>query len=89
MAGIHHSAIVQDGAVLGADVEIGPFCLVGPHVRLHEGVKLDSHVVVTGETEIGARTHVHAHAVLGGGPQFRGDPGLSAKLVMGADNIIR
>jgi UDP-N-acetylglucosamine acyltransferase len=89
MAAIHHSAIVEDGAVLGVEVEIGPFCLVGAHVRLGDGVKLDSHVVIGGETEIGARTRVYAHAVLGGGPQFRGDPGSSAKLVVGADNVIR
>jgi UDP-N-acetylglucosamine acyltransferase len=89
MAAIHHSAIVEDGAVLGVEVEIGPFCLVGAHVRLGDGVKLDSHVVIAGETEIGARTRVYAHAVLGGGPQFRGDPGSRAKLVVGADNVIR
>jgi len=89
MSGIHHSTIVHDAAILGADVEIGPFCLIGPRVRLHDGVRLDSHVVITGETEIGARTRVHAQAVLGGGPQFRGDPGAAAKLVIGADNVIR
>ena len=46
------------GAVLGADVEIGPFCLVGSHARLGDGVRLLSHVIVTGNTEIGARIHV-------------------------------
>ena len=28
---IHPSALVEDGARLGAGVEIGPFCHVGPH----------------------------------------------------------
>jgi UDP-N-acetylglucosamine acyltransferase len=89
MPTIHASAIVEDGAVLGADVEIGPYSLVGSRVRLGDGVKLASHVVLTGHTELGARCIVHSHAVLGGGPQFRGDPGLEAKLVIGSDTVIR
>ena len=31
---IHPSAIVEDGARLGAGVEIGPFCHVGQQTRL-------------------------------------------------------
>ena len=65
MTKVHSSAIVEDGAVLGADVEIGPFCLVGSHARLGDGVRLLSHVIVTGNTEIGARTVVHPHAEIG------------------------
>ena len=53
---VHPSAWVEPGATLGADVEIGPFCHVGPEVALGEGVKLLSHVAVVGATEIGART---------------------------------
>jgi UDP-N-acetylglucosamine acyltransferase len=89
MPAIHASAIVEDGAVLGADVEIGPYSLVGSRVRLGDGVKLASHVVLVGHTELGARCIVHSHAVLGGGPQFRGDPALEAKLVIGSDTVIR
>jgi UDP-N-acetylglucosamine acyltransferase len=42
-----------------------------------------------GDTEIGPRSIVHSHAVLGGGPQFRGDSGKDARLVIGTDNVIR
>jgi UDP-N-acetylglucosamine acyltransferase len=89
MARIHPSAVVEDGATLGADVEIGPFSLVGRKARLNDGVRLLSHVVVSGETEIGTGTVVHAHAVLGGGPQYRGDSGMGARLSIGAGNVIR
>jgi UDP-N-acetylglucosamine acyltransferase len=89
MAKIHSTAIVEDGAQLGADVEIGPFSLVGNRVRLGDGVRLVAHVIVYGNTEIGARTAVHPHAVLGGGPQVRGDLGANARLVIGSDNVIR
>jgi UDP-N-acetylglucosamine acyltransferase len=89
MAKIHATAIVEDGAVLGADVEIGPFSLVGSSARLGDGVRLLSHVVICGRTEIGSGCVVHPHAVLGGGPQFRGDAGNQAQLTIGAENIIR
>jgi UDP-N-acetylglucosamine acyltransferase len=64
MAKIHSTAVVEDGAVLGADVEIGPFCFVGRSTRLGDGVRLVSHVAIRGDTEIGQRTEIHAQAVL-------------------------
>jgi len=88
-SGIHSTAIVEDGASLTGDVEIGPFSVIGPHVALGDGVRILSHVVIAGHTKIGARTIVHPHAVLGGGPQFRGDPGTDARLDIGEDNVIR
>jgi UDP-N-acetylglucosamine acyltransferase len=89
MANIHATAVIEDGAELGAGVEIGPFCHVGSGARLGDGVVLQSHAVVKGNTEIGPRTIVHTHAVLGGSAQYRGDSGAGAKLVIGADTVIR
>jgi len=86
---IHPTAIVEDGAVLGAGVEIGPFCVVGYKVRLGEGVRLVSHAVIGGETEIGARSVVHPGAVLGGESQIRGNDPAGTRLVIGEDCIIR
>jgi UDP-N-acetylglucosamine acyltransferase len=86
---IHPTAIVEDGATLGSDVEIGPFSLIGARAKLGAGVRLHSHVVIAGDTVLGAGTVVHAHAVLGGGPQYRGDKGENARLVIGAGNVIR
>ena len=31
---VHPTALVEDGAVLGDGVEIGPFCHVGPRERM-------------------------------------------------------
>ena len=73
---IHSSAVVEDGAVLGADVTIGPFCHVGANVRLGDGVQLLSHAVVVGHTSIGAKTRVFPFASLGHEPQdlkYRGE----------------
>jgi UDP-N-acetylglucosamine acyltransferase len=45
--------------------------------------------VISGATEIGEGTAVYSHAVIGGGPQFRGDPGADARIVIGTGNVIR
>ncbi|GAA0533311.1 UDP-N-acetylglucosamine acyltransferase [Rhizomicrobium palustre] len=86
---VHPTAIVEDGAVLGAGVEIGPFSIVGKDVRLGDGVRLLSHVVIGGITTIGARTVVHPHAVLGGESQIRGHNPAGTELSIGEDCIIR
>ena len=86
---IHPKAIVEDGAVLGADVEIGPNCIVGREVRLGDGVRLMANVMVMGKTEIGARTVVHPYAVLGGEAQIHGNDATGTRLVIGEDNVIR
>jgi UDP-N-acetylglucosamine acyltransferase len=57
--------MISEGAVLGADVEIGPFCMVGPKVKLGDRVKLLSHVVIDGETEIGDDSIIYQFAVVG------------------------
>lgn len=87
--GIHPTAIIEQGAKLGAGVKIGPFCVVGPEVALGEGVELVSHVVVAGTTAIGPRTRIFPFASIGPQPRdlkFHGEP---CTLSVGADCIIR
>ncbi len=47
---IHPSAVVEEGARLGADVAVGPFCHIGSQAALGDGVWLISHVSVAGDT---------------------------------------
>lgn len=89
MTTIHPTAIVHEGAQLGAGVEIGPFCIVGPEVTLGDGVRLISHAIVDGLTEVGAECVVHPHSRLGGPPQHLGHKGERTKLIVGARNLIR
>ncbi len=75
-AQIHASAIVEDGAFIGEKVQVGPYAIIGPEVRLEEGVRIDSHAVVTGRTTIGRGTQVFPFASLGAAPQdikFKGE----------------
>jgi UDP-N-acetylglucosamine acyltransferase len=89
MSKIHPTAVVYDGARLGADVEIGPYSIVGEHVTLGDGVRLQSHVVIDGLTELGEGCVVHPFANLGGPPQHSAHKGELTRLVIGARNVIR
>ena len=86
---IHHLSVVEDGAQLAAGVRIGPFCHIGPHVVLKEGVELASHVAIDGATTIGAGTRISPHVMLGGGPQDLRHDGRSTTLEIGRNCIIR
>lgn len=88
-AEIHPTAIVEDGASVGAGVRIGPFCVVGPEVTLGEGVELVSHVAVAGVTTIGAGTKVWPFASIGHQPQDLKYRGERTELIIGARNMIR
>ena len=89
-AKIHPTAYVEDGAELAADVSIGPFCHVGPHVRIGAGSVLMSHSVVTGHTTIGENCTLHPHAVLGGLPQVLGfEATPDSSLVVGNNCVFR
>jgi len=86
---IHPTALVEEGARLGAGVRIGPFCTVGPHVDLGDGCELVSHVVMAGHTRVGARTRIFPFASIGNAPQdlrYKGEP---TTLTIGQDCIIR
>lgn len=86
---IHPTAIVEDGAELGANVSIGPYCVVGPNVTLHDGVSLKSHVVMDGHTSVGENTTIYPFASIGSAPQdlkYHGEP---SELIIGKNNTIR
>jgi UDP-N-acetylglucosamine acyltransferase len=89
MSKIHPTAIVADGARIGADVTIGPYSIVSAEAVLGDGVVLHAHVVVSGRAEIGAGTQVHPFAVIGGEPQdisYKGEP---TSVVVGRNCLIR
>ena len=86
---IHPSAVVETGAKIANDVIIGPFSFIGAEVVLHSGVNIKSHVVVTGNTEIGHETVVYPFAVIGEIPQDLKFNGEQTSLKIGKNNQIR
>jgi len=65
MATIHPTAIVEDGAQLGADVEIGPYAHIGPHVTIGDGTFVRQGAIVDGHTTIGAQCQIFPYALIG------------------------
>ncbi len=89
MVKIHPSAVVDAKAELADDVEIGPFCTVGPNVKIGAGTRLISHVVVDGYTTMGERNTVYPFAALGLLAQHKRSNAPDAVLTIGDDNTFR
>jgi UDP-N-acetylglucosamine acyltransferase len=89
MSDIHPTSIIEDGAQLGENVFIGPFCSIGADVVLEDGVRMISHAVVAGRTIIGPNTHIYPFASIGHQPQDLKYQGELSSLEIGANNIIR
>lgn len=89
MSEIHATAVIADGAKIGAGCRIGPYCVIGAHVVLGNNVTLHSHVVIDGHTTIGDGTSVFPFASLGTPPQDKKFGGEVTTLEIGKNNSIR
>ena len=86
---IHPSAIVEDGAVIGKDVTIGPHAFVSRHAVIGDGVEIMQGAIVDGRTTIGEGTKIFYNAVVGSIPQDLKYHGEDVELIIGKNNIIR
>jgi len=86
---IHPTAIVAEGATLGKNVKIGPYCIIGADVTLHDGVELVSHVSVDGITKVGKNTKIFPFASVGHQPQDLKYAGEKSQLIIGENCTIR
>jgi UDP-N-acetylglucosamine acyltransferase len=86
---IHPTAVVHRGARLGADVEVGPYSVIGEHVELGEGSWIGAHVVLDGHTRIGRRNRIWHFASIGAPPQDRKYSGEPTEVEIGEGNTIR
>ena len=86
---IHPTALVDDSAQLGEGVEIGPFCIVGPNVKIGDRTRLISHVTLNGQTDLGADCVLHPFVSLGEPPQDFKFKGGDVRLIVGDRNILR
>jgi UDP-N-acetylglucosamine acyltransferase len=86
---IHPLAIVDPGAKLGKDVQIGAFSIIGAGVEIGNGTWVGPHVVINGPTRIGSENRIYQFASLGEAPQHLGYKGEPTRLEIGDRNIIR
>ena len=89
MPKIHATAIVSSEAELAHDVEVGPFCIIGPHVKIDEGTKLLSHVVMENWTTVGKHNVFFPFSVIGAVPQDLKYKGEKTEVIIGDHNTIR
>src|SRR5688500_15097743 len=86
---IHATAVIEPGAELGADVELGAYAFVGRAAVLGAGTRLHHHASIEGNTILGAACEVFPYACIGGKTQdlkFKGgNPGLR----IGDRNVFR
>ncbi|MCD6433734.1 MAG: acyl-ACP--UDP-N-acetylglucosamine O-acyltransferase [Sulfurimonas sp.] len=82
-------AIIEDGAVIGKDVEIGPYCLISSQATIGDGTVIDQNTSIYGKTTIGKNNHIFSHAVIGSVPQDLKFAGEDVELVIGDHNKIR
>jgi UDP-N-acetylglucosamine acyltransferase len=86
---IHPTAIIDSKAELGNDVSIGPYCMVGPNVKLGNGTRLLSHVVMEGWTTVGEMNTFFPFSAIGAVPQDLKYKGEKTELIIGNHNTIR
>lgn len=89
MKKIHSTAIIEKGAKIGLNVEIGSYSIIGPNVEIGDGTVIKSNVVIDGFTKIGKNNTIFPFAAIGLDPQdlkFRGE---ESELLIGDNNKIR
>ncbi len=86
---IHPTAIVDPGARLGNNVEIGAYSIIGPHVEIGDNTVIGPHVVIAGHTRIGCDNRIFQFCSLGEVPQDKKYAGEPTRLEIGDRNTIR
>jgi UDP-N-acetylglucosamine acyltransferase len=89
MTEIHPTAIIDPAARIGADVHIGPYCIIGPGVELGDGCWLQHHVTLMGPTQVGANNRFYAYCSIGQQTQdlkYQAEP---THLKIGSGNTFR
>jgi len=86
---IHATAIVHPKAKLAADVDIGPYSIIGEHVEIQTGTVVGPHVVINGHTRIGKNNRFYQFASIGEANQDKKYKGEPTRTVIGDNNVFR
>ena len=93
MAKIHQTAIVDPGAEIDLDVEIGAFCVIEKSVKIGAGTKLHNNVTIFSGADIGKNNEIFPNAVIAGLPQdlkfIKADRNEFTEVKIGDNNVIR
>ena len=89
MSKIHPTAIIDPGAELETDVEVGAYAVIGGKVQIGAGTRIGPHAVIAGHTRIGKDNKIFQFASIGGEPQDKKYAGEPTLLEIGDRNTIR
>lgn len=89
MSLISPHAIIEEGAQIGPDVEIGAFCFISGKAKIGKGTRIAQGACIYGNTTIGEYNEIFSHAVLGSIPQDLKYAGEEVELIIGDRNKIR
>ncbi|MFC0309158.1 acyl-ACP--UDP-N-acetylglucosamine O-acyltransferase [Gallibacterium trehalosifermentans] len=88
-AKIHSTSIIEEGAILGANVVVGPFCIIEKDVEIGANTVLNSHIVIKGKTKIGENNQIYQFATIGEVNQDLKYAGEPTTTIIGNNNRIR
>jgi len=86
---IHKTSIISEGAKISDNVEIGPYCVIGPQVSIDSGTIIHSHVNIMGNTSIGLGNEIFPFVSIGNDPQDLKYQGEENSLIVGNNNKFR
>ena len=86
---IHPTSIIDRKAKISENVEIGPYCIIGPEVEIETNSKLHSHISIKGNTKIGKNNELFPFVSIGTPPQDLKYNGEKNSIIIGDNNKFR
>ena len=86
---IHRTSIIDNKSKISENVEIGPYCVIGPDVEIESNSKLHSHVSIKGNTKIGKNNEIFPFVSIGTPPQDLKYKGENNSIIIGDNNKFR
>jgi UDP-3-O-[3-hydroxymyristoyl] glucosamine N-acyltransferase len=83
----HATAVVHERAHIGANVHLGPFCVIGSGARIGDHCLIGAHTVVENDALIGERTVLHPHVFVGSGCTVGADCEIHPHTCIGSDGF--
>lgn len=85
---IHTTAIIDKSAVIGKDVQIGPYAVIGENVTIGDGTIIYAHATIEC-AQIGKNCKIFSHASIGAAPQDLKYAGEKTIAIIGDGTTIR
>jgi len=88
-AKVHPTAIIHEHAIIGKNVEIGPYTVIDDKVEIGDDCWIASHVVIRGSTKIGKGNKIYQFSSIGEDCQDLKYNGEETFLEIGDNNVFR